>query len=677
MTTARPKSSQKDIGQRIEKLRKQISELRYRYHVLNDPNISDEIYESLTKELLALEEEHPEFASNDSPTMRVGGKVLDKFQKITHPTPMISLNNAFSAEDLYAWESRALKLLGISAADLNYFCELKYDGLSISLEYENGIFKRGATRGDGAIGEDITQNLRTIESIPLRLADQRKLEIRGECLMPFASWKSLNKKGEKTGGQIFANPRNAAAGSIRQLDPKITAERKLSFFAWDIASELPELQSHQETHTYLKKLGFQTAESQEALCKNLSEVQKFISKIGAIRETLPFGIDGVVITINDLKWRERLGVIGKAPRYSIAYKFPAEQATTIVTNILVNVGRTGALTPLAVFQPTQVAGSTISKATLHNIDQINRLDVRIGDTVVIRKAGDVIPEVVEVLPKMRSGKEKKFRMPKKCPVCAGPVETRTIGGGTSASTAYYCVNPDCTAKNIRGLEHFVNAFDMLAIGPKILERFKTDGLISDAADLFTLKREDIVGLERFGEKSADAILNSIQSHRSVTLSRFLYSLGILHVGEQTSEDLAESFGTLKALMSADDEKISSIPNIGETIAKSISAWFRVPANKVYVQKLLDNGVSIKPALKKRGIGKFSGKTFVITGTLSSLSREQAKQLIKDLGGSASESVSKKTSFVVAGSEAGSKLAKAEALGVPVLDEQEFLRMAKS
>jgi DNA ligase (NAD+) len=675
MNNPRAKQPQKDIGQRIEKLREQISELRYRYHVLNDPNTNDEVYESLTKELIALEEAHPEFASKDSPTMRVAGKVLDKFQKITHPTPMLSLNNAFSEEEMQAWQQRSLKLLESPAAELDYYCELKYDGLSISLEYENGIFVRGATRGDGVIGEDVTQNLRTIESIPLRIAEKRNLEVRGECLMPFASWKSLNRKGEKEGGQIFANPRNAAAGSIRQLDPKITAERKLSFFAWGLGSTLPELLTHQAEHSYLKKLGFQTAAANEEFCKDLTAVEKFISKTAEVRESLPFGIDGAVITINKLSLHQRLGFIGKAPRFAIAFKFPAEQATTVIMDIKVNVGRTGALTPLAVFNPTQVAGSTIAKATLHNIDQINRLDIRIGDTVVIRKAGDVIPEVVEVLTKMRIGKEKKFRMPKKCPVCGGSVETRTIGGGTSESTAYYCSNPNCLAKNIRGMEHFVNAFDMLAVGPKILERFKNDGLISDAADLFTIKREDIAGLERFGEKSAEVILNSIQSHRTVSLARFLYGLGILHVGERTSEDIAEHFGTLKAIMEASVERISTVPNIGEIIAKSIVEFFKVPANKNYVKKLLDNGVFIKLAQKKRG-GKLTGKTFVLTGTLSSMSRDQAKQCIKNLGGSASESVSKKTSFVVAGSEAGSKLDKAEQLGVPILDEETFLKMIK-
>jgi DNA ligase (NAD+) len=588
---------------------------------------------------------------------------------------MLSLNNAFDESELEAWQERCAKILELAGSELDYYCELKYDGLSLSLEYEDGVLARASTRGDGLIGEDVTQNVRTIDSVPLRISEKRPIEVRGECILPFASWRALNAEGERTGGQIFANPRNAAAGSIRQLDPKITAARKLAFFAWDIATVLPELETHQAEHEYLKKLKFQTS-SHEIYCKDLDAVWKFIAKIGELREKLPFGIDGVVITVNQQGLHSQLGVIGKAPRYSIAYKFPAEQATTVIRGISIQVGRTGALTPLALFDPTLVAGSTIAKATLHNIDQIRRLDVRVGDTVVVRKAGDVIPEVVEVLTAMRSGKEKPFEMPKRCPVCDFPVETRTTGLGTAQSTAYYCSNPECPAKNIRALEHFVTAYDMLAVGPKILERFKQDGLISDAADLFTLNYDDIAGLERFGEKSAEVIVNSIQSHHEVTLSKFLYGLGILHVGEQTSEDIAEHFGTLDALLDADAEAIAAVPNIGETIATSILEFFKTPANKMLVKKLLRNGVMILPPVRTVKNGTLSGKTFVLTGTLAEMSRDEAKKKIKALGGSTTESVSKNTSYVVAGDAAGSKLAKAEQLGVPVLDEAQFLKLLK-
>ncbi len=665
-----------EIKERIEKLRQQVDDLRYRYHVLNDPRVTDEVYEDLTKELVELEHQYPQFMSPDSPTQRVGGKVLEKFEKVKHPLPMLSLNNAFSEEDLRAWEKRTSKLLSdLQQKKLDYFCEVKLDGLSISLEYENGVFVRGSTRGDGIFGEDVTQNLKTIQSIPLRIKDKRKIEVRGECVMLKSVWEKINKQNEKEGKPLFANPRNAAAGSIRQLDPKISASRKLDFFAWDIATDLPELKTHQAEHKYIQELGFRVDEYQRA-CKNLDEVLKFISQTEKVREKLAFGMDGVVINVNDLSLYQSLGVIGKAPRYAIAFKYPAEQATTILKNILINVGRTGALTPLAVFEPTFVAGSKISKATLHNMDQIQRLDVRIGDTVVIQKAGDVIPEVVEALVKLRNGKEKKFVMPSKCPVCGGVVEKRQIGEkAKESSTAYFCANPKCTAKNRRGMQHFANAFEIMSVGPQILDRFKEDGLISDAADLFTLKQEDISGLERFGEKSAENIIKSIQEHSKVTLPRFIYALGILHVGEQTSEDLANHFGSLKKIMAATLEDINGIENIGPVIARSIYDWFNQKENIRFVEKLIDNGVKIEVAAKPSS-NKFSGKTFVITGTLDSMSRDQAKALIKQAGGKVSESVSKLTSFVVVGSDPGSKAEKAEKLGVKILGEKEFINLVK-
>lgn len=665
-----------EIKKRIEKLRQQVDDLRYRYHVLNDPRVTDEVYEDLTKELIELEHQYPQFMSVDSPTQRVGGKVLDKFEKVRHPLPMLSLNNAFSEEDLRAWEKRTSKLLSdFQQKKLNYFCEVKLDGLSISLEYENGLFVRGSTRGDGIFGEDVTQNLKTIQSIPLKIKDKRKIEVRGECVMLKSVWEKINKQNAKEGKPLFANPRNAAAGSIRQLDPKISASRKLDFFAWDIATDLPELKTHQAEHEYVKELGFRVDEYQRA-CKNLDEVLRFISQTEKVREKLAFGMDGVVINVNDLSLYQSLGVIGKAPRYAIAFKYPAEQATTILKDILINVGRTGALTPLAMFEPTFVAGSKISKATLHNMDQIQRLDVRIGDTVVIQKAGDVIPEVVEALVKLRNGKEKKFVMPSKCPVCAGVVEKRQIGEkAKESSTAYFCANPKCTAKNRRGMQHFVNAFEIMSVGPQILDRFKEDGLISDAADLFTLKQEDISGLERFGEKSAENIIRSIQEHSKVTLPRFIYALGILHVGEQTSEDLANHFGSLKKIMAATLGDINGIENIGPVIARSVYDWFNQKENIRFVEKLIDNGVKIEVAAKPLS-NKFSGKTFVITGTLDSMPRDQAKALIKQAGGKVSESVSKLTSFVVVGSDPGSKAEKAEKLGVKILGEKEFINLVK-
>lgn len=663
-----------EIKKRMEKLARQIDDLRYRYHVLNDPAVTDEIYESLTAELMKLEHKYPQYRSPDSPTQRVGGKPLEKFVKVKHATAMLSLNNAFSKEELSAWETRIKKLLSSKQQkEIDYFCELKYDGLSLSLEYENGLLVRASTRGDGQTGEDITQNAKTIHSIPLRIKDTRKIEVRGEGLMLKKVWAALNKKNEKDGKPTFANTRNAAAGSIRQLDPKVAAERKLDFYAWEVSTDLPELKTHEQEHRFMQHLGFKVDPHQKHV-KNLDGVWNFVEHIENIREDLPFGTDGVVITVNNLGLHQHLGVIGKAPRYSIAYKYPAEKATTKVLDIIVNVGRTGALTPIAVFEPTFVAGSTISKATLHNMDQIERLDVRIGDTVVIRKAGEVIPEVVEVLHKMRSGHERKFKVPDKCPVCEGKVEKREIGEkGKEKSAVYFCTNPKCPAKNLRALEHFVNAFEIMSVGPQILERFKDDGLISDAADLFTLKKEDIAGMDRFGDKSAYNIIASIKEHSKVSLARFIFSLGILHVGEQTSGDVAGHFGGLEKLMGASLDEINEVDNIGPVIAKSIYDFLNTKENVRHIQKLLHNGVHIVAGPKKIS-NKFEGKTFVITGTLDSMSREEAKQKVKQMGGKTSESVSKLTSFVVVGAEPGSKLGKAEKLGVKILNERQFLEM---
>ncbi len=667
---------------RIEKLREQVEDLRYRYHVLNDPKVTDDVYESLLRELHSLEQEFPQFVDVNSPTNRIASKPLDKFAKVTHRARMLSLNDAFGKEDLEAWEARIKKLLP-SNLQLEYFAELKLDGLAVSLIYEQGKLVRGATRGDGYIGEDITQNLRTIKSIPLVLRKPypELVEVRGEAIMRKAVLAALNKQQEKQGKPLFANTRNAAAGGLRQLDPKLAAERQLDFFAYDIAwygtaknNQIKE--THAEEHNLLRKLGFKVDEH-EAVCSNLNEVFKFIDKIEQLRPKFPFGTDGVVLSVNRNDLHDSLGVVGKAPRYMLAYKYPAEKATTKVLDIKVNVGRTGVLTPLAVFEPTVVAGSTISKATLHNMDQIERLGIKIGDTVVIQKAGDVIPEVVEALPKLRTGKEKKFIMPKSCPVCDGLVEQRAlgkVGSKQSSSTAYYCSNSKCPAKNQRGLEHFVNAFEIYTIGPKVIARFKDEGLISDAADLFALSVGDINGLERFGEKSAENIVSSIQSRKQISLARFIYALGIDNVGEQTSEDLADYFGSLNKLQKASSEQINGIENIGPVVSESVYDYFHHSENEKFVEKLLGNGVQILNPTK-RVAGKLTGKTFVITGTLS-MPREQAKKLIKLAGGKVSSSISKNTDYLVAGSDPGSKYEKSQQLGVKILEEKQFLKIIK-
>lgn len=668
------------IKDRIQKLRAEIADLRYRYHVINDPKVTDDVYDSLTRELKKLEEQHPEFRDQNSSINRVAGKPLDKFAKVKHAVRMLSLNDAFSKNEVLDWQKRVQKLLPVNAS-IEYFCELKLDGLAVSLIYENGKLIRGATRGDGEIGEDITQNLKTIETIPLLLPPNapRYIEIRGEALMSREVLKELNRQNEREGRQLFANTRNAAAGSLRQLDPKLTAERHLDFMAWDLLTKENNITTHSQKHALLRKLGFKVPE-EELITKNMTDAFTFIDKIEKIRVKYPFGTDGVVITVNDLAQENSLGVVGKAPRYAVAFKYPAEKATTVVTDITVAVGRTGVLTPVAHFNPTLVAGSTVSKATLHNMDQIGRLGIRISDTVVIQKAGDVIPEVVEVLVKMRTGKEKKFTMPMYCPVCKAPVEKREAGskkpartgkpGGDRASVAYYCTNKKCPAKNRRGMQHFVNAFEIYEVGPKILDRLQEEGLITDAADLFSLEAADLSGLERFGEKSAQNIIREISLRKKIPFWRFLYALGILHVGEETAKDLANHFGILEKLQVATVEKINEISNIGPIVAQSVYDFFREQAHSIFIQKLLANGITIMAAPKQQK-GKLTGMSFVLTGTLKTLSRDEAKAKINALGGKTASSVSKNTTYVIAGNEPGSKFNTAQKLGVKILNENEF------
>jgi DNA ligase (NAD+) len=653
---------------RIAKLRQEISRLRSEYHVKNNPAVTDDVYDSLTRELKELEKNYPQFTSENSAVDRVAGKPLDKFTKVTHAVRMLSLNDAFSEQEVIDWEKRIMKLLGEKVSNFDYFCELKLDGLAVSLIYENGVFIRGATRGDGFVGEDITENLKMIKSIPLKIPEKINIEIRGEVVMPKSSWEKLNKIQSSFGKTLFANTRNAAAGSLRQLDSAIVAERNLDFFAWDLLMS-GDITTHSEKHEQLRALGFQ-AVPYEKKAKNLDQVFSFIADIEKKRVKLPYGTDGIVVSVDQLDLQEQLGVVGKAPRYMIAYKYQAERATTIVTDITVNVGRTGVLTPLAHFVPTLVAGSTVSKSTLHNMDQIQRLDIRIGDTVVIHKAGDVIPEVVEVLTALRTGKETKFRMPKFCPVCGGSVEKKKSG---FKSVAYYCTNTSCPAKNSRSMQHFVNIFEIYTIGPKILDRLKDEGLISDVADLFTLEVSDLVGLERFGEKSAENIIASIEAHKKISLWRFLYSLGILHVGEQTAQDVASHFKILEKVISSTQEEINSIENIGPVVSKSLHDFFVEPPNLALVEKLLTNGVIIEevkslPSAK----AKFAGQTFVLTGTLKTMSRDEVKKKIISLGGKVSSSVSTKTSYVIVGAEPGNKYDEAKKLEVKILTEQEFL-----
>lgn len=709
-----------EAEKRIKKLRAEIARLRKAYHISDDPITSDEVYDSLNKELRLLIKEYPELDDLNAPENRVGGKALDKFEKVSHQIRMLSLNDIFSPEELFDWENRVKKLIPrqySGEGEVNYFCEVKLDGLAVSLIYENGFLVQGATRGDGLIGENITENLKTIKSIPIQLKKPfpNKIEVRGEAVMAKKTFIALNKKNEREGKPLFANTRNAAAGSLRQLDSKLTAERNLDFFAYDIVQidGTEELKTHSAKHKLLKKLGFSVDEN-EVSCKNLNQVLSFIQNFEKKREKFPLGTDGIVISIDDLSIQEILGSVGKAPRYMVAYKYSAEKATTIVKDIKINVGRTGVLTPLAIFQPTLVAGSIVSKATLHNMDQIERLDVRIGDTVVIEKAGDVIPKVVEVLTKLRTGKEKKFKIPEQCPVCGEKVDKKGIGLNKSSSSkgprissstkgglgqtisqrtfieankisvAYYCSNQKCPAKNQRFLEHFVSVFEIYELGPKILRRFQDEGLISDAGDLFYLTKDDFLSLKGlpgrketflsgFGEKSAENIIQEINLKKKISFSKFLEALGILHVGEETARDLAQHFENLEELKKASLEEINQIENIGPAVSKSIVNYFKDKNNLDFIKKLLLAGVEIQKTLKQKD-GKFKGKTFVLTGTLNTMARELAKEKIMKLGGKISSSVSKNTSFVVAGENFGSKLTEAQKLGVKILSEDDFLKM---
>lgn len=685
-------SNKEELKKRVEKLQNEIDRLRKAYHTSDDPSVEDAVFDSLTRELKSIFKEYPDLDNPNSPLYRVGGEVLDKFKKVEHRVRMLSINDIFSEEELLEWEERLNKLL--PNTKFNYFCEVKFDGLAVSLIYENGILVVGKTRGDGFVGEDITENLKTISSIPLKLSGSdvpEYLEVRGEALVSKKTLEILNKQNGKEGKPLFANTRNLAAGSLRQLDPRLARDRNLDFLPYDIADikYKKELKTHSEKHSFLRKLGFKLDEH-EKICKNQDEVLDFIANFSKKRNDFDFGTDGIVISVDELSLQNLLGVVGKAPRYMVAFKYPAEKATTIIKDIIVNIGRTGVLTPLAIFEPTKVAGSLVSKATLHNMDQIGRLDIRIGDTVIIEKAGDVIPKVVEALPNLRKGTEKKFKMPAICPVCGGEilkknstVKKEVLGSPLTqqdhlflqenSSVAYYCSNSKCPAKNERYLEHFVKVFDIYELGPKVLKRFKDEGLITDASDIFDLQKEDIAILERFGEKSAENIINEINEKKNISLDKFLWALGILHVGEETARDLALHFGSLEKIKQANLDELNSIENVGEAVSKSIYKFFRDKKNLNFIDKLLEKGIKIKK-VEKKAKGKFFGLIFVLTGTLENMSREIAKEKILKLGGKVSGSVSKKTDFVLAGEDAGSKLKLAKELGIKIITEQEFLRM---
>ncbi len=659
-----------EAKQRIEKLKETINHHRYLYHVLDMQEISDAALDSLKKQLFDLEQKFPDLITKDSPTQRIGGEPLEKFEKVKHSQRMTSFNDAFSKEDMQDWEKRFLKLLpNNQKQEINYYCELKIDGLAIELVYDNGFLKVGSTRGDGIIGENVTQNLKTVEAIPLTIEDKKEITVRGEVFITKKEFERINKEQKEKGLQVYANPRNIAAGSIRQLDPKVIALRRLDSFAYDVLTGF-DLKTHEEKHKILKELGFKTNKHNK-FCKNLEEVFEFHKYWQKNREKLDYEIDGVVVLLNNNEVFEKLGVVGKSPRAGIAFKFPQAEATTKVLDIKVQVGRTGAMTPVAVLEPVQVTGIIITRATLHNEDEIKRLGLKIGDTVIVGRAGDVIPNVIKVLPEMRDGKEKSFKMPEKCPACGTKLVKEDV------DKVWRCPNPKCFARQRRNFYHFVSrsAFNIDGLGPKIIDRLLDEGLVQDPSDLFDLKEGDIKNLERFAEKSAENLISSIQLRRQTDLPKFIYALGIRNVGEETAIDLAKHFGSIKKIKTAKLEDIDSILDIGPVVAKSIFEWFNEKENLKFLEKLEDR-VKIKNDSTPTKTGKFLGKKFVLTGGLKNMTRDEAKAKIRELGGEISESVSAKTDYVIEGSDAGSKAEKAKKIGVEILSEEQFLNLIK-
>ncbi len=661
----------KEAQDRIKKLKKLIDHYRYAYHVLDKPEISDAASDSLKKELFDLEQQFPEFVTKDSPTQRVGGEPLKEFKKYKHQQRMLSFNDAFSNEDMKDWLERISKLLTEEEKNkLDFYCELKIDGLAIELVYENGILKTGSTRGDGTTGEDVTNNLKTVDAIPLSLDEKKDLTVRGEVFLNKKEFQRINKEQKEKDLPVYANPRNIAAGSIRQLDPKITAQRRLDSFAYELLTDFGQI-THEDKHKILKGLGFKT-NSHNKYCKSFDDVLQFREYWIKAREKLDYEIDGVVVLVNNNKIFEKLGIVGKAPRGGIAFKFPQAEATTKVLNITVQVGRTGAMTPVAILEPVQVTGITISRATLHNEDEIKRLGLKIGDTVVVARAGDVIPDIVKVLPELRTGKEKDFKMPIHCPACGTKLEK------TEGEVLLRCPNKNCFAQRRRGFYHFVSraAFNIDGLGPKIIDRLLDEGLVDDPSDLFDLKEGDIKNLERFAEKSAENLIASIQEKKEITLPKFIYALGIRNVGEETAIDLAKHFSSIKKIKEANREDFEKVLDIGPVVSESIYEWFKDKENLKFVERLEDKVKIPVFARDSSGKEKFVGKIFVITGTLETMSRDDAKAKIRDLGGDVSESVSSKTSYVVVGSEPGSKAEKAKKLGVEILSEKQFLDLIK-
>ncbi|QHE59958.1 NAD-dependent DNA ligase LigA [Rossellomorea vietnamensis] len=655
---------------RINELHERLNQYNYEYHVLDKPSVPDSEYDQLLRELIELEDQFPELKSADSPSQRVGGTILDSFEKVEHRTPMLSLGNAFNEEDLRDFDRRVRQAVG---EDFSYVCELKIDGLAVSLRYEDGAFVQGATRGDGSIGEDITSNLKTIRSIPLKISEKMTFEVRGEAFMPKGSFEALNKIKEEKGEEPFANPRNAAAGSLRQLDPKIAASRNLDIFLYALADIGDTgIDSHSEGLDTLDKLGFKTNPERKR-CATIEEVLEFVGKWTDERPNLSYDIDGIVIKVDSLDQQQELGTTAKSPRWAIAFKFPAEEVVTVLKDIELSVGRTGVVTPTAILEPVRVAGTTVQRASLHNEDLIREKDIKIGDHVVIKKAGDIIPEVVNVLEDKRTGDEQEFLMPTHCPECESEL-VRLEG-----EVALRCINPKCPAQIREGLIHFVsrNAMNIDGLGEKVISQLFREKLIEDVADLYRLERDQLLQLERMGEKSVDNLLEAIQTSKENSLEKLLFGLGIRHVGAKAAKTLAQEFGSMDRLMELGKEELTNVNEIGDKMADAIVAYFENDEVKDLIQELKEAGVNLeykgpKPVSASDVDSYFAGKTIVLTGKIERLSRNEAKEKIEMLGGKVTGSVSKKTDLVIAGEEAGSKLTKANDLNIEVWDEDKLM-----
>lgn len=659
-----------EIEQRIAELNKLLHEYGYAYYVLDKPVVADSVYDQLLQELIALEEANPSLIYPDSPTQRVGGAVVEGFKKVTHDYPMLSLSNAFNEADLQEFDRKVRQAIG---DQFSYVCELKIDGLAISLKYENGVFVQGATRGDGVVGEDITANLKTIRAIPLRLKEPITIEVRGEAYMPKKSFEKLNTQRADNGEELFANPRNAAAGSLRQLDPKIAASRQLSTFIYAIGGdgEIYGMDGHAEMLDYLEGLGFPSNKERQR-CTTIEEVMAFIEHWTENRPNLAYEIDGIVIKVDRYAQQDELGYTAKSPRWAIAYKFPAEEVVTTLLDIDLTVGRTGVVTPTAILTPVQVAGTTVQRASLHNEDLIRDKDIRLGDTVIIRKAGDIIPQVVGVLIEQRPEDSVPFVMPKNCPVCDS--ELIRIEG----EVALRCVNPACFAQIAESIKYFVsrNAMNIDGLGDKVVEQLLRADLIHDVSDLYHLTVEQLVELERMGEKSATNLVNAIQASKENSMERLLIGLGIRHVGEKAAKIVSEEFGSMEAVMAATEDQLVAIYEIGDKMASSLVEYFSNEDARAVIERLAEVGVNMTYKGKKVevaiGDSPFAGKTIVLTGKLEQLTRNEAKAKIEELGGTVTGSVSKKTDLVIAGADAGSKLTKAEQLGIDVWTEDNLI-----